>query len=46
MQKDKKQNSGMSDGMRLFLKSAMWTFIAIALAAIGYFGAGYMSGML
>ncbi len=30
---------GMSRSMRLFLKSAMWTIIAISLIAIGYFGA-------
>lgn len=32
--------------VRLIIKSAAWTLIALALAAIGYFGASYLWGVL
>ncbi len=33
-------------GKQLFIKSAVWTFLAIMLMVIGYLGAGYLSGVL
>lgn len=41
-----KNNAKKSNSLRLIFKSAVWTLIAIALAVIGYFGAGYLSGIL
>ncbi len=44
---DKMENNtekGMSRSMRLFLKSAMWTVVALSLIAIGYFGAEMLFG--
>lgn len=39
---DNNTKNGMSRSMRLFLKSAMWTVIALSLIAIGYFGANML----
>ncbi len=33
-------------GTKLFIKSAVWTLAAIALIAIGYFGAGYIADLI
>ncbi len=36
---EKESKKGMSRNMRWFLKSAIWTVLALSLIALGYFGA-------
>lgn len=42
MQNNKNKNK--TGGFRLFIKSVVWTLIAISLIAIGYFGAEFLLG--
>lgn len=43
--KDKKSEKRASHSGVIFIKSAVWTLVAILLVAIGYFGAEYLSGV-
>lgn len=47
MKKGKNEkDTGMSYSTKMFLLSALWTFTALVMMAIGFFGAEYISGMV